>query len=245
MAHESLAGLSVGDAFGNENFTPRTVVVLPGAPEGVWPWTDDTQMACSLVEVLVRHGRVEQAELARAFAARGERFRDYGRGALRFMEAIRRGGDWREASVGLFDGIGSWGNGGAMRVTPLGAWFADDLDRAATEAAASAEVTHAHPEGIAGGIAAGVAAAWAAGRRGRVVEDPAEVLEIVLGYVPDDAPLVRMGIDRAAGCSGRTPAMPRERWATAPGSAPRTPCRSRCGWSRHTSPTTRRRSARA
>ncbi len=48
-----------------------------------------------------------------------------------------------------------------MRVAPLGAYFADDLPCLVTEARASAEITHAHPEGQAGAIAVAVAAAWA------------------------------------------------------------------------------------
>ncbi|MER6005354.1 ADP-ribosylglycohydrolase family protein [Nonomuraea angiospora] len=40
---------------------------------------------------------------------------------------VREGGDWRTLSAELFDGKGSWGNGAAMRVAPLGAWFANDL----------------------------------------------------------------------------------------------------------------------
>jgi ADP-ribosylglycohydrolase len=49
------------------------------------------------------------------------------------------------------------GNGGAMRVAPLGADFADDLDELVRQAPASAEVTHAHPEGQAGAIAMTIA----------------------------------------------------------------------------------------
>ncbi len=48
-----------------------------------------------------------------------------------------------------------------MRIAPLGAYFADDLDALVNEARLSAEVTHAHPEGIAGAVAAAIAAAWA------------------------------------------------------------------------------------
>jgi ADP-ribosylglycohydrolase len=53
------------------------------------------------------------------------------------------------------------GNGGAMRVAPLGAYFAGDLDHCAAAARASAEVTHTHPEGVAGTIAVALAAALA------------------------------------------------------------------------------------
>ena len=170
--------------------------MAPGRPAEIWAWTDDTQMACSLLDVLDRHGTVEQSELAVLFAERAEECRDYGMGALNFMARIRDGYDWREISAELFDGVGSWGNGGAMRIAPLGAYFAGDLARAAAEAAASAEVTHAHPEGIAGGIAAGVAAAHAAALRGRPVPLPAtELIEAPLAHIPDGA--VRRGLERA------------------------------------------------
>jgi ADP-ribosylglycohydrolase len=59
------------------------------------------------------------------------------------------------------------GNGAAMRVAPLGAYFAGNVDRVVTEARASAEITHAHSEGIAGAIAVGVAAATAWHLRGQ------------------------------------------------------------------------------
>jgi ADP-ribosylglycohydrolase len=43
----------------------------------------------------------------------------------------------------------SWGNGSAMRVSPVASAF-DDLDIVLEEARHSAEVTHNHPEGIKG-----------------------------------------------------------------------------------------------
>lgn len=43
----------------------------------------------------------------------------------------------------------SWGNGSAMRVSPVG-WACDSLDQVLTEAEKSASVTHDHPEGIRG-----------------------------------------------------------------------------------------------
>lgn len=47
---------------------------------------------------------------------------------------------------------GSFGNGSAMRVSPVGWWFGPD-DYLADEAAKSAECTHNHPAGIAGAVA--------------------------------------------------------------------------------------------
>lgn len=43
----------------------------------------------------------------------------------------------------------SWGNGSAMRVSPIG-WAYQSLDKTLEEARKSAEVTHNHPEGIKG-----------------------------------------------------------------------------------------------
>jgi ADP-ribosylglycohydrolase len=43
----------------------------------------------------------------------------------------------------------SWGNGSAMRVSPVG-WYGNSIEEVLTEAQGSAEVTHNHPEGIKG-----------------------------------------------------------------------------------------------
>lgn len=50
----------------------------------------------------------------------------------------------------------SWGNGSAMRVSPVGFAF-DSIDEVMAEARKSAEVTHNHPEGIRGAQATAVA----------------------------------------------------------------------------------------
>jgi ADP-ribosylglycohydrolase len=164
-ARAVLEGLSVGDAFGERFFLHADVVdglieqrAMPAPP---WAYTDDTVMALSLVAVLWRHGTIDQDALAASFAERHDPSRGYGPGALRLLRRISEGVDWRVASAELFGNQGSYGNGAAMRVAPLGAYFADDLDLVVTEARRSAEVTHAHHEGIAGAIAVAVAAAWA------------------------------------------------------------------------------------
>jgi ADP-ribosylglycohydrolase len=42
----------------------------------------------------------------------------------------------------------SWGNGSAMRASPIG-WYCNTIEDVLAEAKKSAEVTHNHPEGIA------------------------------------------------------------------------------------------------
>ncbi|MDP2695797.1 MAG: ADP-ribosylglycohydrolase family protein [bacterium] len=50
----------------------------------------------------------------------------------------------------------SFGNGSAMRVSPIG-WFFDDVDKVLEEAKKSAEATHNHPEGVKGAQAVALA----------------------------------------------------------------------------------------
>lgn len=189
-AARSLEGLSVGDAFG------ETFFVNPDVVEGLieeralaarrWNFTDDTMMAMSVVSVLRRHGHVQQDALARSFAERYDRTRGYGAAMHRLLWEIKCGEDWGERARSLFGGQGSFGNGAAMRVAPLGAYFADDLDAVVEEAARSAVVTHTHDEAIAGAVAVAVAAAlaWRLGRGGAAPGRP-EFLDAVLPWVPE------------------------------------------------------------
>ncbi|NRQ30502.1 ADP-ribosylglycohydrolase family protein [Nonomuraea sp. NN258] len=169
----SLTGLSVADAFGDQYFllSNRGLDPWTGVPPGDWPWSDDTEMACSVTELLIRRDHVDQDALAADFAARLDRRRGYGAGAFALLMKVRDGVPWAKATTEGFGGNGSYGNGAAMRVAPLGAYFAGDPARAAAEAARSAEVTHAHPEGVAGAVAVAVAAAHvAAGDEGDLFE---------------------------------------------------------------------------
>ncbi|GAA4605279.1 ADP-ribosylglycohydrolase [Actinoplanes octamycinicus] len=165
-AVSALRGLALGDAFGETWFfrpaeQVETAVGERRLKEGPWPWTDDTAMALSVLRILDEHGRVDQDALAAAFAEAyaADPYRCYGASMHDVLIAIGQGEPWAEVTRRQFDGMGSWGNGAAMRVAPLGAWFADDLDRVAAEAARSAAVTHAHPEATAGAVAVAVAAA--------------------------------------------------------------------------------------
>jgi len=98
---------------------------------------------------------------------------------------MQKGETWREAAYAREEGGGSYGNGGAMRVAPLGAYFADDMDALIENARLSSEVTHSHPEGIAGAIAIAVAAAIAWHLREKN-ERPSrkEFIDLIMPHVP-------------------------------------------------------------
>ena len=109
---------------------------------------------------------VEVADHDRAFRGTGcdtHRREERGYGAVAFwlLSKISAGGPWRELAAQPFGGAGSRGNGAAMRAAPIGAFFSHDLKAVIEQAAVSARVTHAHPDGQAGAIAVAVATAIA------------------------------------------------------------------------------------
>ena len=73
----------------------------------------------------------------------------------------------------------SFGNGSAMRVSPI-AWLYDDADRVLEVAKASAEVTHDHPEGIKGAQATALAILYA--RQGKEPSLIGREIEQMFGY---------------------------------------------------------------
>ncbi|MEO0688124.1 MAG: ADP-ribosylglycohydrolase family protein, partial [Cyanobacteria bacterium J06649_11] len=158
---------------------------IPATP---WYYTDDTQMALSIYLVLREYGEINQDELAQSFSRRYDEERGYGAGMMRLLSNIRDGGKWQDLSPNLFSGQGSYGNGGAMRVAPIGAYFADDMDLVVEQARKSAEVTHAHSEGIAGAIAIAVGAAFACQLRDSgdfLNKSKSEFLDLILPFIPE------------------------------------------------------------
>lgn len=193
---QSLRGLAVGDALGKtwSSWSGRQVGLAERlVPSGTWTYTDDTVMAMAIVSTLERFERIEQDYLAAEFAKRfaEEPQRGYGAGAFWLLHRLCLGRDWRDLSRELFGG-GSYGNGSAMRVAPIGAYFATDLDRVAREARASAEVTHAHEEAHARAIAIAIATALVTTGS----TDGTAVLEEVVSKTPHGA--VRSGIEKVS-----------------------------------------------
>ena len=63
---------------------------------------------------------------------------------------IKSGIAWNEAAKRLYGGMGSFGNGAAMRVAPVGLLYYDDEDKLREIAYKSAEITHTHTLGVEG-----------------------------------------------------------------------------------------------
>lgn len=164
-AKRALDGIALGDCFGQSFFMPdetaRERIKNREILNEPWYFTDDTVMAIGIYRILEKYGKINQDELARVFAENYalDWHRGYGGTAHSILCSIGEGQDWRKVASEAFDGMGSMGNGGAMRVAPIGAYFADDLDKVLYYARASAEVTHAHIEGIVGAMAVAAASA--------------------------------------------------------------------------------------
>lgn len=163
-ARASLIGLSVGDAFGQTFFGEEEKVLdrisKRELRESEWYFTDDTVMGIAVYKILEEYGEIHQNELAKVFADNYSKdwHRGYGGTAHDILQAIGAGEDWRNVSPKAFAGMGSMGNGAAMRVAPIGAFYYDNLGKLKEQARLSAEVTHFNEEGIAGAVAIALAA---------------------------------------------------------------------------------------
>jgi poly(ADP-ribose) glycohydrolase ARH3 len=150
----SMVGSALGDAIGEMAFRQPDEEGLhtwiAGADELVY--TDDTAMAIGLAQSLTALGRLDPQHLGDTFRANFQRepWRGYAQGppAL-FRQVSAYGIPYAKAARRLFGGQGSYGNGAAMRITPLGLFYhhAADLYE---QAERSATVTHAHPLGVDG-----------------------------------------------------------------------------------------------
>lgn len=197
-AKEILEGLSVGDAlgeiFGLYTTTPEEQFRARELPPAPWHISDDTNMALSIYNILRQRQKINQDALAADFVEHYDDTMQYNMGIDVIVNRIRRGQTWQQAAQSLFDNEGSYGNSSAMRVGPIGGYFADDLAQVVEQAKLSAEVTHLHPEGIAGAIAVAVAVAIAWQNRGQSLSRK-DLLAQVMAHTPPGA--VRAGLRRA------------------------------------------------
>jgi len=157
-----LLGLAVGDAMGapfegsdpdflKRNYAgPRALLDLPGNGKTL-VYTDDTQMMLGVAEALLEKDLPTERDYARRYAENYEPWRGYGGGARVTLECLRNGMDSALASTVVFPD-GSFGNGAAMRVAPVGLRFARDPERLLAQARESARPTHRHPLGIEGAV---------------------------------------------------------------------------------------------
>jgi ADP-ribosylglycohydrolase len=96
----------------------------------------------------------------------------------------------------------SWGNGSAMRVSPVG-WAFDSVERVLVEAERSAEVTRNHTEGIRGAQAVALSVYFA--RRGAEKIAIRQEITDRFGYLTRTADEIRFRYSFDASCQGSVP----------------------------------------
>ena len=127
-------------------------------------YTDDTVLTVAVADTIL-HG-TDYGKSIKSFARRNP-LRGYGPRFLMWMAS---------PSMKPYN---SWGNGSAMRVSPVGFAF-DDEDKVLEEAKKSAECTHNHPEGIKGAQATALGILM--GRKGRSKDQIKERIEDQFDY---------------------------------------------------------------
>jgi poly(ADP-ribose) glycohydrolase ARH3 len=162
-----MIGTALGDAIGELAFRRRTKGELLSEVEDrqTLVYTDDTAMAIGLAESLIEVGGLDQQHLGDTFRAnyRREPWRGYASGPPTvFSKVARREMTYPEAAETLYGGEGSYGNGAAMRIAPLGLLF-HNASSLYQKAQLSAVVTHAHPIGVDGAAVQAEAVAQAVG----------------------------------------------------------------------------------
>jgi ADP-ribosylglycohydrolase len=127
-------------------------------------FTDDTVLTVATADALLGDG-----DYANAYRRYGRAYPNAGYGGSFYRWLLSE-------DAGAYN---SWGNGAAMRVSPVG-FALNTVEDVLAEAARSAAVTHDHPEGIKGAQATALAVFLA--RTGADKEDIRSEIECRLGY---------------------------------------------------------------
>lgn len=191
----ALVGSALGDAVGapfeGRRRIDRAEITRWLETDELLRWTDDTHMALVLGRTLRDSGgTLDQQQLGDAFAAAyaAEPWRGYGAGPPRVFALARRGTPYVEAAATLFGHTGSFGNGAAMRVTPVALAAGGDEVYAMELAATQSRVTHTHVEAVDGAVFVASAVCRLARRAGAPADIHAALHEACQGLSGEAIP---------------------------------------------------------
>lgn len=148
----ALTGTGVGDAVGAgfEGMAPFDLQTIETVLEerSVFRYTDDTHMMIGVAESLLAREGFDGAHMTEVFATNyeAEPWRGYGPGPPRLFRMFRRGEPWDTLGDKVYHG-GSFGNGAAMRIAPVGVLYHDDIESLREVAYRSSQITHSHELG--------------------------------------------------------------------------------------------------
>jgi hypothetical protein len=130
-----------GESFFGETDQLLTKISSREIPDTRWEFTADTVMSLAVLEELEENGAIDQDRLIKKFCKNHDLDpkRGYGATLRRLLREIKDGENWSKVSKQAFDGQGSMGNGAAMRVCPIGAYYSDDIQKVKAFAAKSSD----------------------------------------------------------------------------------------------------------
>ncbi|XP_071871330.1 ADP-ribosylhydrolase ARH3 [Bombus fervidus] len=122
----------------------------------VMQFTDDSAMTYSLAKSLVDQKELDVVDVAKRFVKSyyQEPNRGYGMGVVTVFQKLRgnKFADIVSPAKEQFNGQGSWGNGGAMRVAPIALFSYQNYDKLLDTVRKATQITHTHKVGIDGAI---------------------------------------------------------------------------------------------
>ncbi|CAL7938948.1 unnamed protein product [Xylocopa violacea] len=166
----TMLGALVGDCTGSpydngDKLSSGTKLVLqksfdklegPPFKAPVMQFTDDSAMTYSLAKSLVEQKELNVVDVAKRFVKSyyQEPNRGYGMGVVTVFRKLRGNKltDIVTPAKEQFSGQGSWGNGGAMRVSPIALFCYQNYDKLVDTVRKVTEITHTHKVGIDGAI---------------------------------------------------------------------------------------------
>lgn len=180
----AIAGDIIGSAFEWRNVKTTDFKLFGPASR----FTDDTVLTVAVADCILTGKDYASA------------FKEYGR---RFPNAGYGGFFWGWLCSGSMEPYNSFGNGSAMRVSPVGFAF-ETLPEVLAEAKRSADATHNHPEGVKGAQA--VASAIFLARKGSGKSEIRRYIQETFGYNLDRTlDEVRPGYTFDVTCQGSVP----------------------------------------
>jgi poly(ADP-ribose) glycohydrolase ARH3 len=160
----AILGCFLGDAFGSgfEGMNPNQTMFHMSALSKKFSrnYTDDTDMTLALCESIIQSGEIDPEDIAKQFSLTCDLTRGYAIGTIKAVLALRAGLPWHQVGRIVFEN-GSFGNGAAMRVSPVGLFYHHHLDELQEAAMKQATVTHIHPLGQWGAVMQAATIGWA------------------------------------------------------------------------------------
>lgn len=183
-----LLGCAIGDALGKfaESKLPDYQPLLDWDGKTFLPsiyhkleanqYTDDTMMSIAVAESLVTNNGFNPDDLSKRYIElfTSNTIRGYGRTTKLAIDNLISGKHWSESGV-----IGSYGNGVAMRVAPLGVYFRDDFKSLIEAVKIDNAMTHNSNESEAGALAIAITTAWACNN------DTEDLIDRICDFLPN------------------------------------------------------------